>query len=44
MIKLLGNCSNKGNYEYSEDDVRKIFVILEKELRMPRVSLSKAPK
>lgn len=29
----MGNLSNKGNYEYSEDDARKIFNALEKELK-----------
>ena len=25
MIRLLGNCSNKASYEYSKEDIRKIF-------------------
>ena len=29
MLKLLGNCSNTGNYEYSENDVKKIFNAIE---------------
>lgn len=33
MIRLLGNCSNKGNYEYSEDDVKAIFSAIESELK-----------
>ncbi len=33
MMRLLGNCSNKANYEYSEEDVKKIFNALEKELK-----------
>ncbi len=33
MIRLLGNCSSKANYEYSEEDVKEIFGALEKELR-----------
>ncbi len=33
QIRLLGNCANKSNYEYTEDDVRKIFSAIEKELR-----------
>jgi hypothetical protein len=33
MMRLLGNCSSKSNYEYTEDDVRKIFAVLEKELK-----------
>ncbi len=33
MIRLLGNCSSKTNYEYSDEDVKKIFNVLEKELK-----------
>ena len=33
MLRLLGNCSSKSNYEYSEEDVKKIFGALEKELK-----------
>lgn len=32
MLKLLGNCANTGNYEYSEKDVRKIFSTLETDM------------
>lgn len=32
-VRLLGNCSNKNNYEYSTEDIRKIFYAIEKELR-----------
>lgn len=33
MIRLLGNCSNKASYEYSKEDVRKIFTAIENELK-----------
>jgi len=33
MIRLLGNCSSKGNYEYTDEDIKKIFGTLEKELK-----------
>jgi len=33
MIRLLGNCSNKGNYDYSDEDVKKIFNAIESELK-----------
>ena len=33
MFRLLGNLSNRNNYEYSDEDVKKIFVALEKELK-----------
>lgn len=29
MVRLLGNCSNKGVYEYSDKDVTKIFNAIE---------------
>jgi len=32
LIRLLGNCSNKANYDYTDDDVRNIFETIEKEL------------
>ena len=33
MLQLLGNCANTNNYEYTEEDVKKIFAVLEKELK-----------
>ena len=33
MMRLLGNCSSKANYEYTEDDIKQIFTALEKELK-----------
>lgn len=35
-VRLLGNCSNKNNYEYSEADVKKIFSTIEKELKLSK--------
>lgn len=32
MIRLLGNCANKNNYQYTDDQVDKIFKAIEKEL------------
>ena len=37
MIRLLGNCANKSNYEYSDDDINKIFSTLEKELKTAKM-------
>ncbi|WP_296740399.1 hypothetical protein [Mesorhizobium sp.] len=31
-IRLIGNLSNRGAYEYTDEDVRKIFRVLQKEL------------
>ncbi|MCT7464778.1 hypothetical protein N5S72_09985 [Aliarcobacter cryaerophilus] len=32
-IDILGNCSNKSNYYYTEEDVNKIFNAIELKLR-----------
>lgn len=32
-IELLGNLSNRNNYEYTDAEVRKVFSVLEEELR-----------
>lgn len=36
MIRLIGNCANTSSYDYSEDDVKKIFNYLEKEIKNAR--------
>ena len=33
MLRLLGNCSNTANYDYTKEDVRKIFTTIEDELK-----------
>ena len=33
QLRLLGNCSNKNNYSYSEEDIKKIFTVIESELK-----------
>lgn len=35
-FRLLGNCSNKANYQYTEDEINKIFDLLEQELKLTR--------
>ncbi len=32
-LHLLGNCSNKNNYEYTEEDVRKMFNAIDDALK-----------
>ena len=32
-IKVLGNCSNRSVYDYSEEDVNKIFSEIERKIR-----------
>lgn len=33
MMRLLGNCSSKTNYDFNEEDIKKIFAALDKELK-----------
>lgn len=40
QIRLLGNCSNKHNYDYDEEDVRKIFGVIEQELKEVKLKFS----
>lgn len=39
-IDSLGKCSNKRNYKYSEEDVRKIFKAVDERLKSVRVLFS----
>lgn len=29
LLDILGNCANKSNYEYTDEDVRKMFTAIE---------------
>ena len=35
-VRVLGNCANPYAYEYTDDDVRKIFSAIERELKTSR--------
>jgi len=37
QLRLLGNCSNKNNYSYTEDDIKKIFLVIENELKNTKI-------
>lgn len=41
MIQLLGNCSNSSAYDYSQQDVEKIFAAIEAELREAKKKFNK---
>lgn len=32
-LRLLGNCANRSNYSYTEEEVKKIFTAIEAELK-----------
>ncbi len=40
MLKLLGNCSSTSNYEYTEEDVKKIFAAIDREVRNARAKFN----
>ncbi len=33
-IRIIGNCSNKSSYEYTEEEVNKIFSEIDKQLKL----------
>ncbi len=35
-IRILGNCSNKSSYEFTEEDVNKIFSEIDKQLKLTK--------
>lgn len=43
-IRILGNCSNKSSYSYSDEDVQKIFSVIEKELRFVKAKFTNRKK
>ena len=42
MMRLLGNCASKSNYEYSEEDIKKIFNALDHELKVTKAKFTGA--
>ncbi len=41
-IRVLSNCANPYAYEYSEEDVRKIFSTIDKELKAARAKFDQS--
>jgi len=39
-LRLLGNLANRANYDYSEDEVRKIFFAIDSQLRTMKAKFS----
>ena len=39
-LRLLGNCANKLSYEYSEDDIEKIFSAIDKQMKTTKQKFS----
>jgi hypothetical protein len=43
-LRLLGNLSNKANYDYSEEEISKIFSAIDSQLRNVKSLFSKGSK
>lgn len=41
MLQLLGNCSNTSAYDYTQQDVEKIFAAIENELKEAKKKFNK---
>ncbi len=35
-VRILGNCSNKSSYEYTEEEINKIFSEIDKQLKLTK--------
>lgn len=44
QIRLLGNCSNRSNYDYSEDEIKRIFSAIESELKETKSKFQQSNK
>lgn len=40
QIELIGNLSNKSSYDYTDEEIRKIFFEIDKELRTAKVKFN----
>lgn len=43
-IRLISNCSNRNNYDYSDAEVNKIFSALDEELRITKLKFKASKK
>jgi len=43
-IRILGNCSNKSAYSYTEEDIQRIFSAIEKKLRISKAKFHNTKK
>lgn len=43
-LRVLGNCSNKAAYEYSEEDVKTIFSTIDKEVKKTKALFEQSTK
>ncbi|MFA6486132.1 MAG: hypothetical protein WCX97_01585 [Candidatus Magasanikbacteria bacterium] len=41
-IRILGNCSNKSAYQYSDEEIAKIFKAIEDQIRLTKARFQKS--
>lgn len=39
-LRILGNCANRGQYEYTPEEIRKIFNTIERELKLIKLKFN----
>lgn len=44
QLRLLGNCANRSNYEYTDEEVKKIFSAIESELKAQKLRFMSSSK
>lgn len=42
IIRILGNCSNKSSYQYSDEEVTRIFRAIEEQLRLTKARFQRS--
>lgn len=43
-VRILGNCSNKSSYEYSEEEIQRIFSEIDKQIKLTRIKFGSGKK
>lgn len=43
-LRLLGNLSNTNNYEYTDEEIRKVFAVIEEELKHSKIKFNSKKK
>ena len=43
-LRILGNLSNKANYDYSEEEIRKVFSTVESQLKITKAKFAVGTK
>jgi hypothetical protein len=43
-IRILGNCSNRSGYAYTDEEVNKVFAVIEKELKTAKSKFVRSEK